>query len=96
MLKYRVFRPGAGVVSWHRTEAGANRSLARQIKGSAQQGGYNQDRVQTYLGGDWWPRPVQDKNLGGFVWMEHSMTREERRTLLLQTWNWAELRGVSE
>lgn len=96
MLKYRVFRPGAGVVSWHRTEAGANRSLARQIKGSTQQGGYNQDRVQTLIDGDWWPRPIQDRQLGGFAWMEKALPEADRDDLLRRTWNHAELRGVSE
>ena len=44
--KYRVIRPNAGIVSVHRTLSGAQRSLARQQKGSYRQGGYCQDVIE--------------------------------------------------
>ena len=37
-MKYRVFEPGRGVVSWHRTETGANRALLRHIRRLFRQG----------------------------------------------------------
>lgn len=46
-IRYLVCRPMGGeafaVVSQHRTESGAQRSLARQERGAASQGGYSQD-----------------------------------------------------
>ena len=55
-MKFRVFEPGRGVVSWHRTETGANRALLRHIRRLFRQGDASHARVQTYIGGDWWPR----------------------------------------
>lgn len=46
-IRFLVCRPmggGAfGIVSQHRTESGAQRSLARQRAGAKKQGGYSQD-----------------------------------------------------
>ena len=46
-IRYLVCRPMGsgtfGIVSQHRTESGAQRSLARQRAGAAKQGGYSQD-----------------------------------------------------
>lgn len=46
MSKYQVVRPGAGIVSSHRTMSAAEKSLARQRRGSAKQGGYCQDYIE--------------------------------------------------
>lgn len=46
MRKYQVVRPGAGVVSRHRTLSGAEKSLARQQRGAKMQGGYSQDYIE--------------------------------------------------
>jgi len=44
--KYAIKRPGAGIVSTHRTQTGACKALKRQQKGAEKQGGYSQDYMQ--------------------------------------------------
>ena len=63
-MKYRVFEPGRGVVSWHRTETGANRALGCHIRRLFRQGDNSHARVQTYISGDWWPRFGHDPRRG--------------------------------
>lgn len=53
-IKYRIVRPGAGVVTRHRTLKGAQESLARQIAGARKQGGHCQDQIEILDSGGWW------------------------------------------
>lgn len=44
--RYAIKRLGAGIVSTHRTRAGACKALKRQQKGAEKQGGYSRDYIQ--------------------------------------------------
>lgn len=44
-MRYQVRRPGAGIVSRHRTLAGAQRQLLREQRGAARHGGYSRDCI---------------------------------------------------
>jgi hypothetical protein len=58
---YRVLRPGAGVVSRHRTLSGAIASLRRQRRGAVKQGGYSLDEVEVRMPDGWWRRLTFDE-----------------------------------
>ncbi len=53
-IRYRIVRPGAGIVSRHCTLKGAQESLARQIAGARKQGGHCQDQIEILDSGGWW------------------------------------------
>jgi hypothetical protein len=88
MLKYRVFRPGAGVVTWHKTLRGAQRSLLAQQRGAVAQGGYSRDYVEAFDGQNWKQSLFMYRE-SDIDAMEELIAGEERADL-------AELRGVSE